>query len=86
MSSSSSVAALKFLRLILSKWRWIVEVRMSVWIVYKSVSKNGSFKTDDPRPVKGSTQDDRFLSATSAEIWNDQAPPSLGQESFEEIG
>lgn len=55
---------------------------MSVWIVYKSVSKKGSFRTDDPRPVKGSTQDDRFLSATSAEIWYDQAPPSLGQESL----
>ena len=57
---------------------------MRVWIVYRSVSKYGSLETDDPRPGKGSTQEDRFLSATSAEMWNDQAPPSLGQESFEE--
>ena len=84
MSSRSSLAALKFLRLMLSKWRWIVEVSMRVWIVYRSVSKYGSLETDDPRPGKGSTQEDRFLSATSAEMWNDQAPPSLGQESFEE--
>ena len=56
---------------------------MSVWIVYRSVSKYGSLETVVPRPEKGSTQDDRFLSATSAEMWNDQAPPSLGQESFD---
>ena len=55
---------------------------MSVWIVYKSVSKYGSFENDDPRPEKGSTQEDRFLSATSAETWNAQAPPSLGHESL----
>ena len=55
---------------------------MRVWIVYRSVSKYGSFEIDDPRPGKGSTQDDRFLSATSAETWNDQAPPSLGHESL----
>ena len=86
MSSRSSLVALKFLRLMLSKWRWMVEVSISVWMVYRSVSKNGSPEIIDPRPEKGSTQEDRFLSATSAETWNDQAPPSLGQESFEEYG
>lgn len=55
---------------------------MSVWIVYISVSKYGSFETDDARPGKGSIHEDRFLSATSAETWNDQTPPSLGQESL----
>ena len=63
MSPRSSLAALEILRLMLSKWRWIVEVSMSVWMVYRSVSKYGSFETDDPRPGKGSTQEDRFLSA-----------------------
>ena len=57
---------------------------MSVCIAYSSVSKYGSSETDGPRPGKGSIQEARFLSATSAETWNAQTPPSLGQESFEE--
>ena len=81
MSPRRSLTALEILRLMLSKWRWIVEVSMSVWTVYKSVSKYGSFETDVPRPGKGSTHEDRFLSAASAETWNVQASPSLSQES-----
>ena len=54
---------------------------MSVWIVYMSVSKYGSFEIDDPRPKKGSTQEDRFLSAAAADTWKAQASPSLSQES-----
>ena len=54
---------------------------MSVWIVYRSVSKYGSFEIDVPRPGKGSTHEDKFLSAAPAEIWNAQASPSLTQES-----
>ena len=54
---------------------------MSVWIVYRSESKYGSFETDDPRPGNGCTQEDSCMRAVSAETWNAQAPPSLGQES-----
>lgn len=54
---------------------------MSVWMVYMSVSKYGSFEWDELRPMKGSIQEDRRLSEVSAEIWNAQALPSLGQES-----
>ena len=50
-------------------------------MVYRSVSKYGSFETDDTRPGKGSTHEARFLSAESAEAWNAQASPSLSQES-----
>ena len=82
MSPRSSLAALEILGLVLSKWRWIVEVSMSVWIVYMSVSKYGSFEIDDPRPKKGSTQEDRFLSAAAADTWKAQASPSLSQESW----
>ena len=58
-----------------------MEVSLSVWIVYRSVSKYGSFETDDPRPGNGSSHENRFLSAASAEAWNAQASPSLSQES-----
>lgn len=68
MSSRSSLAALENFRLMLSKWRWMVEVSMSVCMAYRSVSKYGSSEQDDARPAKGSTQDTRRLSEASAEI------------------